>query len=144
MFCVAVLVAISYAAVRKWNKDRDLRGWIVAVLIALAASLFAHYQYSSLHSSLTATYQGAKHVIGTELTNVGQLYVQKNPQKTNDDLLFDAGGKATTIWTVDSINAAKTNLRYLFLLCSPLIGATIVASVQVAELSTRKSRARKR
>lgn len=144
IFCVAVLVAVSYAAVRKWNNEKNLSGWIAAVLIALAASLFIHYRYTGLHSTLTATYQGSRYVVGTTLTNVGQLYLQKNPRKTNDDLLFDAGGKATVIWTGDSITAAKTTLRYSFLLCSPLIGATIVAAVQVAELSTRKKRARTR
>lgn len=144
IFCVAVLVAISYAAVRKWNNERDLAGWIVAVLIALGASLYLHHRYTELYSSLTAAYQGSRHVIGTTLTSVGQLYLQKNPQKTNDDLLFDAGGKATTIWTSDSIKSARTNLRYSFLICSPLIGATIVGAVQVAELSTRKKRSRKR
>jgi 4-amino-4-deoxy-L-arabinose transferase-like glycosyltransferase len=144
VFCVAVLVAIGYVAVRKWNRLKDLPGWCVAAVVGLIFTLTVHYFYTTLQDRYTATYQDTPQVIGDVLTDAGRSYQQRNPSKSNDDLLFDAAGKTTTIWTVDSIQKARRRLRYGFLMCAPLVGVTIVAAVQVADLAQKKRSARKR
>ena len=142
-FCVAVMVSIAYAAMRKWDDARFVWAWSAVALGCLIAVLLAHNHYSNDIAQLTARYSDEKRVVGTEFTSAGQVYAARNPHKVNADLLFDAGGDVSKVWTERSIQSAKHRLRYGYLACAPLVGAAVVASTQVAKLTRRRSRRRK-
>ena len=140
IFCVAALVSLAYAAMRKWDRAADLSYWVLAAIFGLAGVLAGHYRYSSLHSELVVSYAAEQRVIGTVLTETAAAYKAKHPDKSNGDLLFDAGGNAVRVWTEPSIRSARNQLRYGYLLCAPLVGATVIASTQVARLTRRRRR----
>jgi hypothetical protein len=140
IFCVAALVSIGYAAMRRWDDKALLWRWAAVTVLCLAAALLAQFFYSTERAAYTATYSGQTHVVGADLTPAGQAYRARFPNKTNSDLLFDAGGNAARVWTEASIQSARHRLRYAYLLCAPLIGATVLASTHVAALTARRSR----
>jgi len=143
IFCVAALVAIGYVGLRRWNAQKHLLAWCLATLIGLASVLAVHYYYSTQFSRYVASYEGSKYVIGDVLTDLGRSYRDKNPQKSDEEILFDSGGKVTQIWTAESVAAARTRLRYWFVACSPLVGFTIVCAAQVYRLANQRRRARR-
>ena len=142
VFSVAALVSIGYAAMRKWDAASWLWHWAVATVACLAAVLLAHFFYSTQLAAYTAVYSGETHVVGSDYTAAGQSYRSKYPSKTKTDLLFDAGGNTTRVWTEASIQSAKQRLRYAYLLCAPLIGATVLSSTHVATLTARRRRSK--
>jgi hypothetical protein len=144
MFCLAALVSIAYAAMRKTDHPRYLWTWAAVTVMALVGVIAVHNYYSSLFAALTVPYAGERRVIGTIFTPTGKAYAEKFPHKTRADLLFDASGSAVQVWTESSIQASKDRLRYVYLLCAPLIGATVVASTQVASLARKRRPGRKK
>lgn len=140
IFCVAALVSIAYAAMKKWDRGSDLWYWAIAAVVCLGGVLGTHYRYSNLYDELVVPYAGTERVIGTVLTRTGSAYEEKHPHKSNAELLFDAGGNAHQVWTEASLRSTRNQLRYSYLLCAPLVGATVIASTQVARLTGRRRR----
>jgi hypothetical protein len=142
IFCVAVLVSIAYAAMRRWDSPEHVRGWGITAVACLAALLATHSYYTTLLADHTVPYNEARRAIGTTLTPLGEKYRAQNPHKTNADALFDAAGNAALVWTEPSIQAVRNRLRYAYIACAPLVGAAVVAATQVMRLSGRRARTR--
>ena len=144
IFCVAVLVSIAYAAMRRWDAPEHVRGWALTAVGCLAALLMAHSYYTNRLADQTVVYNDARRAIGTTLTPLGEKYRAQNPHKSNADALFDAAGDAPLVWTEASIQSVRNRLRYAYLASAPLVGASVVAATQVVRLSARRARSRKR
>jgi hypothetical protein len=144
IFCVAVLVSIAYAAMRRWDSPEHVRGWGLTAVACLAALLVTHSYYTNLLADHTVLYNEARRAIGTTLTPLGEKYRAQNPHKTNADALFDAAGKTALVWTEPSIQSVRNQLRYAYIACAPFVGAAVVAATQVMRLSARRARTRSR
>ena len=140
IFCVAVLVSIAYAAMKKWDNPSSLWSWAAVAVLCLGGVLLAHNYYANLFADVTVPYVSERRVIGTVLTPLGAAYLARYPHKSKADLYFDTGGNALQGWTEPSVRAAQNRLRYGYLLCAPLVGAAVVASTQVARLTRRRTR----
>jgi hypothetical protein len=143
IFCVAVLVSIAYAAMRRWDHPEHLRGWGVTAVVCLVALLLTHSYYTNRLAEQSVVYNDTRRAIGTTLTPLGEKYRAQNPHKANADLLFDAAGNAALVWTEPSIQSVRNRLRYAYLACAPLVGASVVAATQVMRLSARRARGRR-
>ena len=143
IFCVAVLVSIAYAAMRRWDAPEHVRGWGLTAVGCLVALLIIHSYYTNRLADHTVVYNETRRAIGTTLTPLGEKYRAQNPHKTNADALFDAAGNAPLVWTEASIQSVRNRLRYAYLASAPLVGASVVAATQVMRLSARRARKRR-
>lgn len=83
--------------------------WIAIVFAAIAP-----VYYLSKYQELTVKYQSVMFICGTQYTIQGAAYVNKHPNISKRDLVFDFAGKITDIWTEDSINRDRLLLGVIY------------------------------
>jgi hypothetical protein len=98
-----------------------------AVLLALGA---AAYMYgNSIQGRCVVQYNGRSVFIGTQLTrDVGVPFRTAHPEETDADLLDNAGGKAATVWTSQSIEWCRSRVASTYFLWMPFLIASIVCA----------------
>jgi hypothetical protein len=103
---------------------------------ALLSGTLAFVATGNIQRACTARYAGQTVVAGTELTPLARLDLAAHPDQTRDELLFDAGGQAETIWTRESIDRCRRQLAATWFLPIPLVVLGLVAAAQALPSTT--------
>ena len=143
-FLATVCSGLIYVAMVRWAKAVDLPRWITAAAIGTAAAVASFYIYESQWDSRVATYQGQPQVIGDVFTTEGAEWVRRSGHTEPSALLFDAGGQAEQIWTVESIQNVRSRMRLAYLAGFPLVALGILATIQAVHCVLRKPDPKKR
>ena len=117
--CVAVALTRRVAA----------RVWLLVSIASAAIAAVLLWMHFSAERTCVASYNGQSTVIGSEYTALGLDHVRENPGVSNDDLLLDAGGIATLIWTADSVNGCRLRLSWVALLPVPFLATCLCALI---------------
>ena len=114
-----------------------------AALLAAAVLLFEHMAAMPV---CVSDYDGQALVIGREYTDLGRLYVAKNPAEALPEVVLATGGQPSRYWTDDSIASCQFWVSWGGLTAVPLLalalgalvwqrGAALVAPVPPASAS---------
>jgi len=83
------------------------------------------------------------YVVGSELTAKERSYTAKNPTFGCSSLIADFVGVTTDIWTLDSIQSARSKIAGFYLGCVTLFACCmlcLIASLRIAQLRIPKKR----
>jgi hypothetical protein len=105
------------------------RMWLSLALLSAVIAAVMLWMHFSAERTCVADYNGRPTVIGGDFTPLGLEYVNKNPGVSNDDLLLDAGGNATRVWTPESVNACRFRLSWVALLPVPFLATCLCALI---------------
>ena len=110
---------------------RRLHSWIptisAALLLALGAA--AYVSGNSIQGRCVVQHNGRSVLIGTELTkDVGVLFRTAHPEETDADLLDNASGEATRVWTRQSIEWCRSRVASTYFLWIPFLTASLVSA----------------
>lgn len=126
----AAIVALSILPFSMRRHGSQRRVWIAIAATALAAGL-ASYSFSAARTrACTARYAGRVVIAGTELTPLGVKYTEANPDQPRDELLFDAAGDVSKVWTRASIDRCRTIIGATYYLWIPFLVVCLLAAVQ--------------
>lgn len=129
-FVAAVCIGLIFFGVFRWNRTCHARWWWLTALLALLLAGAAFFRYQQLTYLWTARYVDQKVVVGSEYTQAGRAYLEKNPGLSRDDLLFDFTGRAEDVWTRESIDRRRLKLAALYVASLPLFTLCVIAVVQ--------------
>lgn len=82
---------------------------LFAVILAIAVFIAGVF-YVNTWEQFAIRFDGNRVLIGTELTPAGSKYFQENESASALQALSAAGGIATDVWTVESINRKRKEL----------------------------------
>ena len=99
--------------------------WIAIVFAAIAP-----VYYLSKYQELTVKYQSVMFICGTQYTIQGAAYVNKHPNISKRDLVFDFAGKITDIWTEDSINRDRLLLGVIYSVAVGFLALALLTGLQ--------------
>jgi hypothetical protein len=132
-FIIAVVLGLVFFAARRWSQPRHALWWGAGSLVFLAISVGAFFRYQQLTLAWTGQYLDQKVVIGSICTPQGLSYLQKNPELSRDELIFDFAGTTENIWTRESINRRRLILAATYVTCLPLFTICLIAVVQAIQ-----------
>jgi hypothetical protein len=113
------------------------RVWLLVTAAGTAAAIAALIAYRSYEGVCTATNAllGRRVVIGTELTDEGRSYKEKNPTEDNDELVAALGAlNVDLVWTPASIRRCRIALGVSGALWIPLFGVAVVAATSALRI----------
>ena len=113
------------------QKSLTRRVWLLVTAASAAGAIAALIAYRTYEVVCTATNPllGQRVVIGTELTEEGRSYREKNPTEDNDELLAALGAlNVNLVWTQASIRRCRIALGVSGALWIPLFGVAVVAT----------------
>ena len=139
-FLATVCSGLIYVGMVRWAKATDLPRWIAAAAIGTVAAVASFYMYEAQWDSRVATYQGQPQVVGDVLTIEGAEWVSRSGHTEPSALLFDAGGQAEQIWTVESIRNVRSRMRLAYLAGFPLVAVGILATLQAVHCALEKTK----
>jgi hypothetical protein len=131
---VALITGLVAAFARATRNSGSLRLWIAAAATGLVVSAAGVLAYHNRYNRWTTTYDGEPIVVGSELTELGRRYVEKNPQITTKELVVDAAGSLDRVWTKESIERNGLLLATLYLVSFGAAGVSAMATLRVLRL----------
>jgi len=124
-FVAAVGAGLLLMLVTRW---RSLLLWWMMTLLFLVLSVGAYLQYTSRTQSWTFTYRDETYVVGSDLLDDVQVYVDdRGGSVTPAQLMAAFEGDPGNIWIRDSIDARTMLLGFWYMLCAPLFACTLVS-----------------
>jgi hypothetical protein len=139
----AAIVAVAVLPLLVWRDEIAPAAWVVAAAAALALGISAFVAAGYAARECSARYGQTSVVIGTRMTEVGAAYRKANPELSNDDLLFDAAGRAERVWTPESIARCRAIVAGSHFLWIPFLIVCLLSTAQVFP-ATRLSPVRER
>jgi hypothetical protein len=88
--------------------------WIGLTAFLVGLTLLTTYLF--LRSEWTVLYEDGRRIVGSVLTEAGRIYFDESPNAAPEKAVFDNGGNAAGIWTLDSIGARRNWLWPIHLL----------------------------
>src|SRR5687768_14309259 len=131
----AAIVTLAILPFLLWRSAARPRIWVAAAAVSLALGLASFAAGGYVQRACTARYAGTAVIIGTELTALGTLYTQKNPDLSSDEILFDATGIPETMWTRSSITRCSALLTTTYFLWIPFLVVCLLATAQAVPTS---------
>ena len=132
-FAAAVVSGLVYVFMRRHSAGRYAWTWWGVALAAVSLCVVVNLTYASMWDRYVTTYAGARHVVGSELTEVGRRWVETRGQSAPADLLFAAAGQTDMMWTPASIAATRQRFRLVYYSCYPLFALSVLATVQAVQ-----------
>ncbi|MBV8816201.1 MAG: hypothetical protein JO271_17045 [Verrucomicrobia bacterium] len=137
-FVVAVLIGIFMLAITRFRKREHAGPWAAFAAVVLALTIGNYFWYVNLTDSLTLNWHEHTFVRGTEIRpEVQKAYGSVISEPLARELMEDATGDPSLIWTPQSIAWNKNLLCIAYLMMAPLIGGCILAASQVTICVTR-------
>ncbi|MBA3271844.1 MAG: hypothetical protein H0T71_15175 [Acidobacteria bacterium] len=140
----AVVSGLVYTAMTRWTLPRHAGWWALAATASLVGAVVSFHIYGSLWDARVATYQNEPYIVGDAFTEHGAAYAKQRGTTNPDELLFDAAGVPDRIWTEESIQRVKSNMRVAYYASFPLIAIAVLATVQAVHCATRRPKRRSR
>jgi outer membrane protein OmpA-like peptidoglycan-associated protein len=115
---IAILAVKIFGLMSSGSSSKIL--WIILALCSLAASALSCFLYVSSRQTRIADYSGTSRIIGTEYTEEAKKHLQSSVNLSNEELLFDFGGRAGKVWTAPSLKRSQRILAIeyaLFIAC---------------------------
>jgi FtsH-binding integral membrane protein len=125
----AALVGLMAIPVRLWHQKKHLRLWIGFALSSLALVLVVFLSYAYLKDSWSLQYFGKTVIVGSSYTELALTHKRQNPQQSNLQLLEDAAGNSSLVWTPDSIKTHRHILAGLYIASLPAFAIFLVSLV---------------
>jgi hypothetical protein len=141
-FLSAVVAGLIYVAMKRCASANHLPWWIAAALVGAGGAVWSHNFYTSLLDSRVAVYEGQQFVVGDEYTVEGAAWAARHGHEQNN-LLFDAGGVVTRIWSPESVGRVKARMRLSYYAVFPLIALGLLSTVQAVYCSGRRRGSKK-
>ncbi|AJE04072.1 hypothetical protein [Geobacter pickeringii] len=131
-FVVAILLGLMVLPMTKWC-CRRVHAWFWGKVAALALVLavVAFFSYQRLLAGWTVRHGTAVLYVGTEVRPEVKEFVRKNPDMGTAELLENAGWQPARIWTEHSLLHRRLVLAGVYILCTPLFAAAIMAVAQL-------------
>jgi hypothetical protein len=139
---VAAITGIVFSAVQRSDTKKRAAKWRIIAVTTLLLSIGAFLSYQYFKRDRTCTYDKQEVVIGTRYTKRASDYLKENPGMSCERLLADFTGKASDIWTSESINSSRSILEGMYLASVCLITMFLLAVGQAVYASAPKSAAR--
>lgn len=136
MFVVVAVCGLVFLMSRKAS-HAQLKLWMGASVVLLLGGVLIFFKYQEVLARNTCD----NYIVGSELTMKGRDYTAKHPTLGCSDLIADFIGVTTDIWTLDSIQSARTRVAVFYLGCVTLFASCLlclIASIQIAQSSARK------
>lgn len=141
-FAAAVVTGLVYVLMQKRSRAMDTRAWWIAALVTILLTVAVNVTYASMWDRYVVEYAGSRHVVGSELTEVGRKWVETRGESAPQDLLFAAAGQAELMWTPESIARNRRNFRLVYYACYPLFALSVLATVQAIHCARTRKRSR--
>ena len=125
----ASLTGAVCAAFAMSKRGRPLL-WTSISIASAAAGLALMLTHVAANGACVAVYDGRTILIGREYTPSAADYVSRNPGSSAADLLLDAGGMPSRIWTQSSISSCRLWTGWGGLLSVALFAGAVCALVE--------------
>jgi outer membrane protein OmpA-like peptidoglycan-associated protein len=115
---IAILAVKIFGLMSAGSSSKML--WLILALCSLAASALSCFFYVSSRQARTADYAGTSRIIGTEYTDKAKNHLKSSANLSDEQLLFDFGGRAAEVWTDASLKRSRRILAIeyaLFIAC---------------------------
>jgi TIR domain len=140
---IAALVGLISLPLKLWAQRKHLWIWGTVATLCLLLSFVAVISYEQLKQSWTVSYAGKRVVAGTTLTPDAADYHRANPHLTPPELLEDAIGDPSKVWTQESTEPRRLRLNALYFSCLPTFAVAVLALVQSLYCARRKDQRRR-
>jgi TIR domain len=140
---IAALVGLMSLPLKLWAQRKHLWIWGTVATLCLLLSFVALISYEQLKQSWTVSYAGKRVVAGTTLTPEAADYHRDNPHLTPPELLEDAIGDPSKVWTQESTEPRRLRLNALYFSCLPTFAVAMLALVQSLYCARRKDHRRR-
>ena len=139
---VAAITGIVFSAIQRTDTKKRSGKWRIIAVTTLLLSISAFLSYGYFKRDLTCTYDRQEVVVGTRYTKRASDYLRENPGMSCERLLADFTGKASDIWTSESINSSRLILESMYLGSVCLITMFLLAVSQAVYANASKSSSR--
>lgn len=129
IFIAAVGCGLLCVAMMRWSSRKYLPAWVILTVATAFGAALSLYAYGETRNSRVGLYQGEQRVVGDQFTPHGATWIETHSRDINS-LLFDAGGVPEIIWTAESIERSKRQLRLLYIAGFPLLALSLLSTVQ--------------
>jgi hypothetical protein len=106
------------------------RAWMAIALVTLGLGMVSFAGSGQIQRRCIAHHGSRQIVIGTELTPLGLLYKERDPDITADQILEDSPGNPELAWTRSSIARCRVLIASTYYLWIPFLFACVVAAAQ--------------
>jgi hypothetical protein len=136
-FVVTVFVGLLVVPMLTWRRKVDTNRWWAVSLLTLVGGIAAFFSYRWLTASWTATYDDSLVVVGSVLTEDGQYCRKEHPNASNDQMLKYLPGGPERVWTKASIDRNINILSLIYVLCMPVLTASVMSVTQAIYCASR-------
>jgi hypothetical protein len=133
------LVGLMAVPICLWRQRKHLRLWTSLAVLSLALVLVVFLSYAYLKDSWSLQFSGKTVIVGETYIPSVLEYKRQNPEYSNLQLLEDAAGDPSLVWTPDSIRARRHVLAGLYLICMPTLGVFFLSLAQAVYCADRKA-----
>ncbi len=134
----AAVVGLMAIPVRLWHQRKHLRLWGGFAILSLALVLVVFLSYAYLKDSWSLQYAGKTVITGSTYVRSVLDYKRENPQYSDLQLLEDAAGNSSLVWTPDSIRTHRHILAGLYIASLPAFAIFLVSLAQAVYCADRK------
>jgi TIR domain len=139
----AALVGLMAIPVRLWHQRKHLRLWGAFTILSLALVLVVFLSYAYFKDSWSLQYAGKTVITGSTYVPSVPDYKRENPQYSDLQLLQDAAGNSSLVWTPDSIRTHRHILAGLYIASLPAFAIFLVSLAQAVYCADRKGTRRR-
>jgi hypothetical protein len=129
-FVLAVLMGILSIPLSKLKSKDAAPGWAAVAILLLCTGIGLFFWYESYRSEWSVKSGGSRVVIGAELTADGMTYMEKDRPPSNEQAVFEAGGKPERIWTAGSIHSKAQRLYTIYFCLIIALSMAAVTAIQ--------------
>jgi hypothetical protein len=130
VFVLASLMGILSISLSKLKSKDAASGWAVVAVLLLCSGISLFFWYQSYRSEWSVDSGRSRVVIGSELTEDGKTYMQTDRPASNEQAVFEAGGKPERIWTAGSIHSKAQRLYTIYFCLIIALSLAAVTAIQ--------------